>query len=147
MNRSFSTRATLAIVAFVGLVGLFGCTKRDEARCSHCGMKIDPQSVFRSEIVSPGSAPLAFDTPRCAILSFRNDAGVGAVIRVQEFYDRTVRDANDVRFVVGSDVIGPMGADYIPVAPDRTPKFMQDHAGLRILRFDEIRGDEWKEQK
>lgn len=129
------------------LFGVASCSKRDEARCSRCGMKIDPESAFRAEIVSPGGAPLVFDTPRCAIQSFRNDAGTGAVVRVQEFYDRRLRDANEMRFVVGSDVVGPMGGDFIPVSPDHSPKFMQDHAGLRVLSFGEIRGDEWKEQK
>ncbi len=133
-----------AFLLLWSLVALSACKKASEPRCAHCGMKIEASSAFRSEIASASGAPLVYDTPRCAILSFRADAGSGATLRVQEFYDRSFRDASELRFVVGSDVIGPMGADYIPVAPALTPKFLKDHAGERVLTLSEIRGDEWK---
>ncbi len=126
------------------LFTLLACKASSESRCAHCGMKIEANSAFRAEIAPPSGAPLVFDTPRCAILSFRADAGPAAKIRVQEFYDRSFQDASELRFVVGSDVLGPMGPDYIPVSPPITPKFLKDHAGERVLTLSEIRGDEWK---
>ena len=48
------------------------------------------------------------------------------------------RDGNDVRFVIGGDVVGPMGPDLVPVDPPRASKFIQDHGADRALRLDEV---------
>ncbi len=39
--------------------------------------------------------------------------------------------ATSVRFVIGSDVIGAMGPDLVPVDPARVAKFEKDHGGTR----------------
>jgi copper chaperone NosL len=57
---------------------------------------------------------------------------------VQEYYDRQMRDGNDVRFVIGGDVVGPMGPDIVPVDPPRSSKFIQDHGADRALRLEEV---------
>ena len=57
---------------------------------------------------------------------------------MQDYYDRQPKDGADVRFVIGGDVVGPMGPDLVPVDPARVPKFIQDHAADRALKLDEI---------
>ena len=45
-------------------------------------------------------------------------------------------------YVIGSDVLGPMGHDLIPHPDEYDMKeFSKDHFGKRILRFDEVTMD------
>lgn len=117
---------------------LAACKGKTEARCKHCGMKIDPASAWRTELVGDDGSVTSFDTPRCALTSWRSGTTPAKAIRVQEYYDRTTRDGNDVRFVIGGDVVGPMGPDIVPVDPPRSSKFIQDHGADRALRLEEV---------
>ena len=110
---------------------LFACKSAD-ARCAHCGMKIDPTSPFVSELDGK-----KFDTPRCALTEWLS-SGKHGTVRVQDYYDRTRRPAGDVRFVTGSDVVGPMGAELVPVDAERVAKFEKDHGGTRALALADI---------
>jgi hypothetical protein len=40
-----------------------------------------------------------------------------------------VEPTDDVRFVTGSDVVGPMGPDLVPVAAESAARFARDHNG------------------
>jgi nitrous oxide reductase accessory protein NosL len=114
----FAGRTAIAIAA---------CTKSTADRCAYCGMRIDPASAWRADLVA-GTTTVHFDTPRCALLAWRKGKTAAQSIRVQEFYDRTWRDGAELRFVIGSDVTGPMGADLVPVDAARVAKFKVDHA-------------------
>ena len=116
---------------------LAACAKK-EARCKNCGMKIDPASQWRAELVGQDGSIIAFDTPRCALQSWRSGKTPAKSLRVQDYYDRQAKDGADVRFVIGGDVVGPMGPDLVPVDPARVSKFIQDHAADRALKLDEI---------
>ena len=112
------------------LLGLaLAACKTSAPRCAHCGMKIDPTSAFRAELVLDGTTR-SFDTPRCALTEWVS-GGKKAIVRVQDYYDRAWRDGKDVRFVLGSDVVGPMGPEIVPVDAARVPKFTRDHEGSR----------------
>lgn len=101
-------------------------------------MKLDPASPWRAELLSGGSVVAAFDSPRCAFAAWRGGKVSADALRVREHYDHAVVDASAVRFVVGSDVLGPMGPDLVPVAPDRASKFLRDHEGERIVSVGEV---------
>ena len=101
-------------------------------------MRIDPASQWRAELVSADGTITTFDTPRCALQSWRSGKTPAKSLRVQDYYDRQLRDGNDVRFVVGGDVVGPMGPDLVPVDPARVSKFIQDHGAERALRLEEV---------
>lgn len=119
-------------------VALLAC-KREE-RCKTCGMKIDRASVWTTEIVSPDDKTLVFDTPRCALYAMRKEGVAAKTVRVREYYDAKgpMRDAKDLRFVEGGDVVGPMGPDFVPVEPSRVSKFIQDHGADRAYTLEEI---------
>ena len=125
----------LSFVAF-GSGAATACKK--EARCKNCGMRIDPASTWRTELVGDDGSVTVFDSPRCALQSWRGGKTPAKSIRVQEYYDRQMRDGAEVRFVLGGDVVGPMGPDLVPVDPPRVSKFIQDHSADRALRLDEI---------
>lgn len=60
-------------------------------------------------------------------------------IAVTEYYTLTRIDAREAWFVIGSDVLGPMGHELIPLETlEDAEEFMRDHQGVRILRQDEV---------
>jgi hypothetical protein len=119
-------------------LALLGC-KREE-RCKTCGMKIDRASVWTTEIVAGDGKTLVYDSPRCALYAMRKEGVVAKSMRVREYYDAKgpMRDAKELRFVKGGDVVGPMGPDFVPVEPSRVSKFIQDHGADRAYALEEI---------
>jgi nitrous oxide reductase accessory protein NosL len=60
-------------------------------------------------------------------------------IAVTEFYDLKQMDATRASYVAGSDVLGPMGHDLIPLATQSdAAEFSRDHKGKRVLRFEAV---------
>ncbi len=60
-------------------------------------------------------------------------------IGVTEYYGLTRIDARGAWYVIGSDVLGPMGHELIPLETEADAKeFLHDHQGRRLLRFDEV---------
>lgn len=60
-------------------------------------------------------------------------------IGVTEYYGLKLIDARNAYYVVGSDVLGPMGHELIPLETiDDAKEFLADHGGVRILRFDQV---------
>jgi hypothetical protein len=101
-------------------------------------MKIDPASPWRADLIGANGARVHFDTPRCALLAWKTGRVSAVGIDVQEFYDRTWRSGKELRFALGSDVMGPMGVDAVPVDPSLAQKFATDHHATRLVTLDEI---------
>lgn len=60
-------------------------------------------------------------------------------IGVTEYYGLTRIDANSAFYVIGSDVLGPMGHELVPFKTEEDAlEFMDDHNGVRILRFHQV---------
>ncbi len=114
------------------LLVLLAACKQDAVRCARCGMKIDPTSPWNAELDAR-----KFDTPRCALATWL-EGGKNGTVRVQDYYDRVMRPASDVRFVIGSDLVGPMGPDLVPVDAARVAKFEKDHGGTRALALADL---------
>lgn len=131
-------RRDFVILSALGTFGLVGAACKRELRCKLCGMRIDPASPWRTDIVEADGEVTSYDAPRCALAVFTRNGGQGKTLRVQDYYDRRTLDAKDVRFLLGGDVLGPMGPDLVPVDPSRASKFIQDHGAERALRIDEI---------
>ena len=77
-----------------------------------------------------------FDLPRWAPGHQEKDM---TAIAVTEYYGLSRIPAREAWYVIGSDVPGPMGHEFVPLATEADAKeFLRDHAGKRILRFDEV---------
>ncbi len=140
MTTRLKRRDLLGAVAAIAMLAVPLACKQEE-RCRTCGMKIDRASPWRTELVGENGTVTQFDSPRCALRAWRGGVVAAKSLRVQEYYDRRFRDANDVRFVVGGDVTGPMGPDLVPVDPPRVTKFIQDHGADRAYTLAEITPD------
>jgi copper chaperone NosL len=61
------------------------------------------------------------------------------IVAVTDYYGVRTMDARSAFFVVGSDVLGPMGHELVPLASKAdAEEFMADHKGKRILTFDQV---------
>jgi nitrous oxide reductase accessory protein NosL len=62
-----------------------------------------------------------------------------ALVQVTDFYSLVRLDARAAFYVVGSDVLGPMGHELVPLASRAdAEEFLKDHKGRRILAFGEV---------
>lgn len=62
-----------------------------------------------------------------------------AAIAVTEYYGLTRIDATRAYFVIGSDLLGPMGHELVPLASRAdAEEFMRDHGGRRILSYRQV---------
>ena len=121
---------------FITFALLAACKGEAAARCDHCGMKLDPKSPFATEMID-GAKTEHFDRSRCALTAWLAH-GTRGTVRVQDYYDRKMRPASAAEFVVGSDVVGPMGPDLVPVDAPRVAKFEKDHGGTHAFALADI---------
>lgn len=76
------------------------------------------------------------DLPKYAPKDSKADV---VAIGVTDYYNATRIDARTAWYVVGSDVLGPMGHELVPLATQAdAEEFLKDHKGKRIVRFDEV---------
>ncbi len=128
----------------IGTLFLAACgASREEAaaqptdRCAHCGMRIP--SDWLTAGATLGGRQVQFDTPKC-LFAWLGGEGSGATdVWVTEYYGRTRHDVVGLFYVDGSDVMGPMGADLIPIdGRDRADGFARDHGGT-VLELEAAR--------
>jgi hypothetical protein len=144
--KQISRRTAFLVVPGVAALGsLLACKPRSSAadggdRCDFCGMKIDPTSAWHSELVV-GGRTLRFDAPKCALSAWRQRSLAVERSTFQEFYTRVPTDASKLVFARGGDVIGPMGADLVPLDPASASRFLHDHGAKDALKLEAITAD------
>lgn len=116
-------------------------------KCPVCGMFVHKYQKWVAEIVFRDGSYVVFDGCKDMFKYYfdmekytktksRDDI---AEIYVSEYYTLKIHKASDVLFIVGSDVLGPMGHEFIPVkGEDEVKIFMIGHGGDKVFRFDEI---------
>ena len=58
---------------------------------------------------------------------------------VTEFYGLKRIDARKAHYVIGSDVLGPMGHELVPFENEAdASEFLNEHKGQRLLSFDQV---------
>jgi nitrous oxide reductase accessory protein NosL len=62
-----------------------------------------------------------------------------AALWVTDFYNLQRMDARKALYVTGSDVLGPMGHEFVPLASkDDAADYLKEHKGRKILTFDQV---------
>jgi nitrous oxide reductase accessory protein NosL len=73
------------------------------------------------------------DPPRYAPGHRKEDI---VTIAVTDYYNVEPIDVREAYFVIGSDVLGPMGHELVPLASQtEAEEFLKDHSGSAIIRF------------
>lgn len=61
------------------------------------------------------------------------------IVGVTDYYSVSRIDAHAAWYVVGSDVLGPMGHELVPLATQAEAEdFLRDHKGRKIVRFADV---------
>ncbi len=116
-------------------------------KCPVCGMFVSLYPSWTAEIVFQDGTYAVFDGPKDLLKYYFNISRYNNTKTVKdisgtyitEYYTTNMMDAKDVYFIRGSDVMGPMGKELVPVKGKREAlTFMRDHGGKKMLQFNEI---------
>ena len=120
-------------------------TKKD--RCPVCGMFVYKYPKWVAQIYfNDGSAYFydgakdmfkhIFDTGK---YTPGKTAEMMTRIYVTDYYEVELIDAKSAFYVIGSDVLGPMGHELLPFKDmESAQEFMEDHEGKTIIRFQDV---------
>ena len=124
--------------------------EKDE-KCPVCGMFVYkyPKWATRMNYMENGkSVSHAFDGVKDMMKFYLNPSKWGAftkhkdselTILVSDYYTGEAINGMKAFYVVGSDVMGPMGKEFIPFKTFKSAQtFMKDHKGLQIVEFAKI---------
>jgi len=111
-------------------------------RCATCGMLVAKFPSWVASIVYVDGSHRFFDGPK-DMFRFRalhhNDAADEAEIWVTDYYTTKALPAHDAVYVLGSDVLGPMGPELVPFASrELAESFREDHGGDAPLAFEQV---------
>lgn len=116
-------------------------------KCPVCGMFVAKHSDFLAEILFKDGSCAFFDGTKDMFKYYfnlkkyqpsKNLSDIDSIY-VTNYYNLTLIDGLPARYVLGSDIYGPMGRELIPFEKEADAKeFMKDHKGKTILRFREI---------
>jgi nitrous oxide reductase accessory protein NosL len=80
-----------------------------------------------------------FDPPKYAA---RHSRDMIASLWVTDYYGLQKVDARKAWYVIGSDVLGPMGHELVPLGSKADAQdFIAEHKGLRLLSFEQVAKD------
>jgi len=114
-------------------------TVTKDEKCQVCGMYLHYYPNWICEIDYPHNEIYKFDGVKDMMkFYFNNEEGISRVV-VKDYYTLKSIDARKAYFVVGSDVLGPMGNELIPFKDKKSAMtFALDHNGNSPLSFDEL---------
>jgi nitrous oxide reductase accessory protein NosL len=114
-------------------------------RCPVCGMSVAGYRSWIATAVFQDGSQVFFDGPKDLfnyyfdISTYGRRAEEVEGLFVTEYYTTRRISAREVFFVTGSDVLGPMGQELVPVkGREAAESFRRDHGGKRILTFDGV---------
>jgi nitrous oxide reductase accessory protein NosL len=113
-----------------------------EQKCPVCGMFLYKYPKWVSEIHYSNGRIEAFDGMKDLFKYYFEHKKRVSLILTQAYYTQKSIDARYAFYVIGSDVYGPMGSELVPLSSNkRAKKFLIEHRGRKILRFDNITED------
>ena len=116
---------------------LASCSRKP--RCRRCGMVLDPKSRWLVTMTLADGSTEQFDTPKCAFFTLRSgEREKGAKLVFKSYYGQKTVDEGALVFAKGSDVLGPMGEDLVPVEPELAQKFKVEHKAKEMLKAADV---------
>lgn len=111
-------------------------------RCPVCGMFVSKYKNWIATAVFRDGSQVFFDGPKDLFNYFFDLDAYGrrteeiADLFVTEYYTTERLPPREVFFVVGSEVMGPMGQELVPVkGREAAESFRRDHGGKKIMTF------------
>lgn len=119
----------------------------DSDVCAVCGLSVSRHPEWVAEAVYEDGAAVYFDGPKDLFRFLRHPrryprgrrrAKIEAAF-VTAYYDGHWIPARDAHYVLGSDVVGPLGAELVPHGSrEEAEEFLLDHRGERIVSYHEV---------
>ena len=121
----------------------------NKARCIVCGMFVAKYPNWITQIRDSAGKVEMFDGVKDMMAYYFDPAAFGgdskvtpAEIWVKDYYTLAWLDGRKAFYVLGSDVYGPMGDEFIPFQDKAAAEsFLKDHHGKQVLSFSEITKD------
>ena len=119
-------------------------------KCPVCGMFTAKYPGFLSEIIFKDGSYATFDGPKDMFKYYFNLPKYNSsqkqedikAVYVTDYYGLQWIDGLKAFYVVGSDVMGPMGKELLPFGKrEDADEFLADHAGKTRLLFNEVTSD------
>ncbi len=119
------------------------------SRCSVCGMFVAKYGNWGTQLRLADSTSVYFDGVKDLMVFYHNPEKYGKSSTgdikeawVRDYYTQEWIDGFKAFYVIGSDVLGPMGKEFIPFADKAAAEtFLKDPKGHKILTFTEITDD------
>lgn len=118
-----------------------------KGNCAVCGMYVANFPDWAAVVSFTDGTQAWFDGPKDLFTYLldlkqhgvkRSPADIGT-IQVKDYYGLKHIDGRKAFYVIGSDVMGPMGKELVPFSTEAGARdFLKDHRGQRLLPFQEI---------
>ena len=116
-----------------------------QERCPVCGMFVAKYPNWLTQVRLSNGTVKFFDGVKDMMAFILTPASFGVAgqaakeIWVKDYYTLAWLDGRSAWYVIGSDVYGPMGHEFIPFGSAAAAEnFRKDHKGTKVIRFDEI---------
>lgn len=121
-----------------------------DTRCAVCGMFVAKYPNWLASLTMSSGDRKHFDGVKDMMAFYFSPQKYGAKpgasitdLKVNDYYTLSPMDARKAFYVIGSDVTGPMGNEFIPfVDKAAAESFSKDHQGKSILTFQEITAEQ-----
>lgn len=120
-------------------------TKQD--RCPVCGMFVYKYPKWVAQIYFNDGSAYFYDGAKDMFKHIFDTAKytpgktveMMKAIYVTDYYEVELIDAKSAYYVIGSDVLGPMGHELLPFKDqEAAQEFMEDHKGKSIIRYPDV---------
>jgi len=117
-----------------------------DVRCSVCGMFVAKYADWIVQVRFSDNSVMFFDGVKDMMVFYHNPQKYSSFhqkdiqeIWVKDYYSLKWLDGFKALYVVGSDVYGPMGKEFIPFdSKAAAESFLKDHKGERIVEHTDI---------
>ncbi|MDD1622048.1 MAG: nitrous oxide reductase accessory protein NosL [Methylococcaceae bacterium] len=147
-------RASRRLLVLLLLLGIASSRAEDQKieiskqdRCPVCGMFVYKYPKWVAQIYFNDGSAYFYDGAKDMFKHILNTAkytpGKTAEMMtnlyVTDYYEVELIDAKTAYYVIGSDVLGPMGHELLPFKDSESAReFMEDHKGKSMLRFQDV---------
>lgn len=113
-------------------------------RCPVCGMFVAKYRPWLAQIQMVDGSTVMFDGVKDMLAYYFEPSKYGGKsapedVYVTDYYTQKWVDGKKAYYVIGSDTLGPMGHEFIPLSSKNAAEtFLKDHKGESIFTFDDI---------